>query len=263
MKEHEEEAIRDIVLPSANNIFTAAFTAAKAANSSLNENLFADLKGFLQLIVSYIVRGQARTASVTKATFTLMSRTNFGSLFKQLLSADEQALFKTMVGNPARPADNPILTELEPPINADRATFGRPLLTLTRSTRFFSLQVGPEERTFGPSIYKWLLNITRGTDLLSGEQKGISDAMSAKRVLTKLGDKDYRRAQFEVRATSSHGAHIDPSSGEFILGNDRPRVEWVSFAMEIFDAARRRAADTPDDPTTPKVNESSKTGLTD
>jgi hypothetical protein len=35
----------------------------------------------------------------------------------------------------------------------------------------------------------------------------------------------------------------------------------VSFAKEIFDAAMKRAADTPDDPRTPKLDETSKTGL--
>lgn len=66
---------------------------------------------------------------------------------------------------------------------------------------------------------------------------------------TTPGHKAYRRALFEVRGTVSHG------------GNDQPVSKWVSFAKDIFDSAMVRAADAPDDPTTPGADENSKTGL--
>ena len=262
LKEHERvtdparwrfTSVKDIVIPNANSIFAAAFAAAKLKDSTLDESLFADLKGFLQLVVTYIVRGQLVAAAdePAKFTFRLMARTNFGSMFKELLSAKEQALFKTIVGNAKRSSDNLLLKELEAPINAERTKIGPPPglppQALTRRTRFFFRPVGRDKKTSGPTIHDWLVGITKGKDLLSGSD--FSGAMGAKSVETKPGDKDFRRAQFEIRGTVSHGGHVQPA------------VHWVSYAEHIFDAAARRSADTPDDPTTPKVSEASKTGL--
>ncbi len=251
LKEHEEKAIEDMVVSPANKLFSSAFAAAKSKRPSLNEALLANLKGFLLLVATYLVSGQVRANKVVKATFQLMARTDFGSMFKNLLSADEQALFKSLAGDPKKPSDNPLLDELASPINTERARLGWAPLSLTRKTPFFFRKgVGSEkDKTSGPAVYDWLAKITEGKDLLSGAAKGISDAMGAKPVETKPGDKDFERAKFEVRGTKSHG------------GNDKKAAEWVKYAKDIFAGAIARASDTPDDPTTPKVDESSKTGL--
>jgi hypothetical protein len=261
MQEHEEPWVKDIVIPTADNIFATAFQAAKLKKSTLNESLFANLKGFLQLIATYIVRGQVQsmTGQISKSTFMLMARTDFGSMYK-VLSADEQALFKTIVGDPKKASDNPILTALEPSINVERGKRALAALSLTRKSPFFFAKVGTHKgsETFGPALYDWLRGITNGIDLLSGP--GISDAMGAKSVQDKPGDKDFERAQFEVRGTVAHGGAVSPGGTVVVLGNDQPAANWLSFARGIFESAKTRAADTPDDPTTPKV-ESSKTGL--
>jgi uncharacterized protein DUF4157 len=254
LKEHEESWVRDIVVPGADNILRGALNVAKPKLAAVDPSLVVNLRGFLQLILTYILRGQVTPSKPSKSSFFLMSRTHFGSLYRQLLSADEKALFKAIAGSPSKPSDNPILGELETPINAWRTKAKLSHVTLTRKTLFF--------RTFGPAIYEWLANIPKGTDLLSGKADDLSDAMGAKFVPTKPGNKDFRRAQFEVRGTMSHGTVKRRPDGTFSqLGNDKKAGEWVSFAKAIFDAAKVRAADTPDDPRTPGVDESSKTGL--
>jgi hypothetical protein len=251
MEEHEPKWVKDAVVPSADGVFNTAFQAAKLKNPALDEGMFANLKGFLRLVMTYIVRGQVldMKGEIAKATFRLMARTNFGSMYNELLSADEKSLFNTLLGDPKKASDNPLLKELQSPINAERAKRGLPALTLARSSPFFFNTVGtnPSTATSGPAVYSWLVGMTKGNDLLRGT--GISDAIGAKTVETTPGDKSYKRALFEVRGTVSHGT------------NDQPASKWVSFAKDIFDSALTRATDTPDDPTTPGVDESSKTGL--
>jgi len=243
-KEHEPPDFA-LAAQKGGDIFSAAFAAAKGKDPSLDESRFANLKGFLQLIATYVVRGQTRdlTGKVAKSGFRLMARTNFGSMHNTLLTTEEKALFKTIVGSPAKPSDNPILTELEPLITSIRGES----VTLTRKSHFFFKKAGIETPTFGPAIYDWLVGITKGKDLLAAS--GLSLAMGTRTVSTEPGDKDYKRALFEVRGTVSHGGRTQPAS------------KWVSYAKEIFDAAQERSADVPDDPTTPKVNEASKTRL--
>jgi hypothetical protein len=249
MKEHEDASVTSVVEPAAANVFNAAFAKAKARDPTLDESRFADLKGFLQLVMSYIVRGQVvdLTGEVAKAGFALMARTSFGSMYQNLLTREEQDLFKAMLGDPLKTGDNPILTELQGPVSTMR---GSPV-TLTRTTRFFFKKAGtdPAKATFGPTVYNWLLKMTQGSDLLSGP--GISAAMGARQVQTQPDTKDYKHAQFEVRGTTAHGGSVQPASA------------WVSFAKNIFDSAKTRSLDTPDDPSTPKVNETSRTGLKD
>jgi hypothetical protein len=263
LKEHEEPWAKDIVIPSASSIFTTAFTAAKAKKSTLDESLFSELKGFLQLVVTYIARGQVidMKGSIAKSGFMLMARTNFGSMHNELLSPDEKALFKDMLGDPKTATDNPILSAIEAPINTERGRRSLSSLTLNRTSPFFFNKVGSHAgtETFGPKVYEWLVGITKGKDLLSGP--GISDAMGAKTVETKPGEKSYKQALFEVRGTVAHGGTLKAGGRADKFGNDRPASGWLGYARDIFNAARARSADTPDDPSTPKVDESSKTGL--
>jgi hypothetical protein len=69
------------------------------------ESRFADLRGFVQMVAAYIVRAQVfdMAGKPAKFAFRLMARTDFGSMHDKLLSADERALFKTMVGDPKKP----------------------------------------------------------------------------------------------------------------------------------------------------------------
>jgi hypothetical protein len=268
VEEHAETTFGTLVTSSATNIFNRAFADAQAADPSLNEALFANLKGFLTLVVSYIVSGQTRdrTGLISKGAFRLLARTNFGSMYTSLLSPAEKALFKKMLGDPRQADDNPILEELEALINAVRsitedarklAMHPRPAnvmldpVTLTRSSTFFFRKAGTsgETATFGPTIFSWLTNMTRGRDLLVGS--GISDAMGARKVETRPDRKDFKLALFEVRNTQSHS------------GADHIATGWVPFVTHMIEGAKERSADTPDDPATPKVDESSRTGLVD
>lgn len=246
MKEHETVSIVGSVLPAANNIFTKAINAAKVKNPKLNIHKYSNLKGFIQLITNYILRAQIidMTGSVAKAAFSLMSRTNFASMYEELLSMEEKELFKTMLGDSKNPNDNPILTELEGAINPYRS------VTLSRKSTFFYTKAGtnPKTATFGPTIYKWLVGITNGQDLL--KEGGVSAAIGAKKVETTHGDKDFKLAQFEVRGSVAFG------------GNDQPVANWMNYIKQVFEAAAaRKRPDIADDPTTPDTNEATKTSL--
>jgi hypothetical protein len=247
LRRHERPEITGIAVDAGDALFAAAMRAARRRNPAIDESRFANLKGFLQLVSTYIARGQVLAAEgkPAKFSFRLMARSNFGSMYQQLLSSQERALFRSMVSDPA----DPILTELQPLVNDARARRTLPPITLTRATLFFSKKVGtdPGEATFGPEIHKWLTGITKGRDLLSGG--AFSGAMGSRKVADQPGDKDFKRAQFEIRNTIMPG------------GNLRPASEWVAYAKAIFDSALERASDTPDDPTTPTIDESSKTGL--
>ena len=266
------------------NIFMKA--KSKSKYSALSETLFANLLGFLQLLVTYIIRGQTLEmysknsikATYSKAAFWLMARTNFSSMYKDLLSADEQALFAIIV----KDSSDPIFAQLRDPIcelrTSERARRKKEkealendpkksaqllenprywdldrwkCIPLTRESTFFFDKVGTESdaATYGPKIHAWLSGMTdvKGKDALSGP--GFSLAMGAKTAQNQPGDKDYKLALFEIRETIAHG------------GNTQPRANWVSFAEAMFKSAAKRAADTPDDPTTPGINEASKTGL--
>ena len=172
-----------------------------------------------------------------------MARTDFGSMYSAILRDDEKALFKKMVGKKSDASDNPIfITELETAISDIKLT----PVNLDRKVRFFSgsgTKKVPNKRN--PRVYEWLHDITKGKDRLSGKQKNIADALGGKKVTTTPGGKDYKQALFEKRW------------GDRIV----EAADWVGYAKEKFDQAMTRSADTPDDPDTPKVDESSKTSL--
>lgn len=256
-REHEgaaaEKARHDVM----EAVFGPAFAAAKLANPALNEANFANLKGFLQLVITYIFQGQRfdMTGQPAKTSFFLMARTDFASMYRTLLGADEKSLFKTLAGDPRKASDNPILAALQASVDTMRAANGMSAVSLDRTTRFFTKGFGSKVHSAGPTIYAWLRSIVTkgskasGKDLLS--VGSVSDAMGARTVSARAGAKDYKQVRFEVRGTIAHGT------------NDRPAKDWLSFAEAIFQAAKERSADTPDDPATPKVNEASRTSLKD
>ncbi|HET6990949.1 MAG TPA: hypothetical protein VFJ43_06470, partial [Bacteroidia bacterium] len=83
-----------------------------------------------------------------------------------------------------------------------------------------------------------------GKDLMSAfKTTQLSASQGIRTVSNDPKDKDYRKAQLEVRG----GPTIRAS-------------EWVSYVEKVFMAARGRTGDTPDDISTTK-NEASRTGL--
>ncbi|TND01021.1 MAG: hypothetical protein FD123_4293 [Bacteroidetes bacterium] len=258
-KEHERPFVNEPAITHANNIFNTAFAAAKTKTPSLQESLFENLKGFIQLIATYIIRGQVvdlgNPNTYAKAALRLMARTDFASMYKVILSEKEKVLFKSIVED----VTDPILTELNTPISPETETTitkerGTPIV-LGRGTRVFYNGQGETNHTSGPTIYEWLSSIhtvgdkegNSGGDKIS--EMGGSNAIGAKTVSSTPGKKDFKQALFETRGTVAHGGRYQPASN------------WISYAEEIFKEAAKRSADTPDDPSTPDVNEASNTGL--
>jgi Domain of unknown function (DUF4157) len=106
LKEHEHDKYTDPVLKDAEDILNAAAKASKSIKAGVNLD---NLRGFLQLIINYVRRGQGQLWDKTKtepvkATIRLMQRTDFSSAFRDLLSADEKTLFKDILKSNAIPA---------------------------------------------------------------------------------------------------------------------------------------------------------------
>ena len=101
LKEHERDPAKyvDPVLKDAQDILNAAAAASKSVKPGVSLD---NLRGLLQMIINYVRRGQGElwdktSAEPVKATVRLMARTDFSSVFRELLSADEKALFKEIV----------------------------------------------------------------------------------------------------------------------------------------------------------------------
>jgi Domain of unknown function (DUF4157) len=101
LKEHERDPTKyiDPVLKDAQDIVNAAAKASKSIKPGVKLD---NLRGFLQIIINYVRRGQEElwdksAASPVKATVRLMQRTDFSSAFRDLLSADEKTLFKEIL----------------------------------------------------------------------------------------------------------------------------------------------------------------------
>jgi hypothetical protein len=107
LKEHEETKFVNPVIDSAQKILDDA----KKANKKIKPTTRLDnLLSFLEVIVNYIKRAQNRVWDTTRAgpvkeTFRLMSRISFSSMFRQLLNADEQTLFKQILQRGAIPKE--------------------------------------------------------------------------------------------------------------------------------------------------------------
>ena len=188
-------------------------------------------------------------------------------MFNNLLNEEEKDLYKAIVTDKA--ALQVFLMEIEGPINEKRATTPDELgpkdpdthkpttmlaaIRLTAKSHFFFRKAGSDPKTasLGPEIGEWLTGIKDGKDKLSGAFSSFSDAMGARKVSVELGDKSFKLAEFEVRGTKSFGS------------NDKMAKDWVAWAEKIFASAKKRSADTADDPTTLGVNESAKTSLKD
>jgi hypothetical protein len=189
-----------------------------------------------------------------------MSRTSFSSMFRELLTAEEQKAFRNLVRN------NKILD-----------AFG-----LDRSDRFFFEGHGTARNNKGVTVHRFLESIYASKlknrrDYLSPPREDDlsiagSAAMGRFDVETATGKKDSGLIRIETRATER--SFIDPAivriprsdvfpgrGGRFNV-RVQPAKNWEAYARDLFlfAAVNRDRPDVADDPATPQ-DETRKTGL--
>jgi hypothetical protein len=210
LREHEWPAYREPLIADAQDILDRANTEHIPAKDLVR------LRSLLQIIVNYIMRGKGGESSKkagvpyayvkgkpAKQAFTLMSRTDFSSMYRSLLSEPEQDLFKTIVRRRI------ILTEMG----------------LTRRTPFFPKGYGAGHR--GPTVHQWLTGIYQGKDLLSSNTgRGLSAAMGKFSVQTEKGKKDTGLVKFETRNR--------------LGGAWRTANKWEKYALDRFKSALKK-----------------------
>jgi hypothetical protein len=207
LTEHMTAARATSITGSAKKVLAAANTA------KIPDKDLVNLLSLLQIIVESITEARKwnideppskEKTHLAKENISLMSRTNFSSIYKQLLSKDEQKLFKAIVKSDG------LLKELG----------------VTRKDRVFPRGF-KGYKSPGPTIYAWLVSIySQSRDLLSS-LGGDNRAMGRFNVETAKGKKDTNLVKFEARATSGHVAN-------------RPLGGWVPFAEEVFKAAHTK-----------------------
>lgn len=216
--------------------------------SMYDESIFNNLKGFLELIITYIMWGQINEYGGAKDTYQLMARTDFGSMHNALLSKKEKALFKEMVGVNAAECmilDNKLSKEITKNLEYFDSNFTETIDLKTNPLFLASRYHKLNEDTPNTSIYEWLISVTNGDDLLTGKNvANRAEAIGGKKVNEIPNKKDYKQALFEKR-----------------VGYNEPAINWVKYAKNKFDQAMSRTSDTPDDPSTPSTNEASKTSI--
>lgn len=203
LRQHEWPDFRDGAI----NHAKAILDATNTDGIPLTE--LVKLRSFLQIIVNYIMRG--RRADIkgkpSKFAFTLMSRTNFASMYKELLTKKEKKLFQKIVKTDV------ILREMG----------------LNQQSPVFIKGYGTERYQPGPTVHKWLSEILRGKDLLAERGKGLSAAMGRYDVETGEGKKDRWLVKFETRNT--------------IMTRVIEAKGWVKYASKLFDLASNRERD--------------------
>jgi hypothetical protein len=212
LKQHEWPAYAGAAIKSANTVLAAANTAGLADADVIN------LRNLLEIVFNYVKRGQGGPLSAAsgsfadvehlpaKQAFTLMSRTNFASMYKVLLTKEEKALFKKIVASGA------ILREMG----------------LTKKSRVFVKGYGKQKHYSGPTVHEWLAGIISGRDALSGG--GLSAAMGRFDIEKRKGKKDTGLVKFETRNTQ--------------MGAFKPADQWKDYALLLFwkaNLARPRA----------------------
>lgn len=215
LRQHEWPFFRDGTIKHAKAILDAANTGGIHATE------LGKLRSLLQIIVNYIMRGQGGQESAdagafadvegmpAKQAFTLMSRTNFASMHKVLLTDKEKRLFEKIVKNDS------VLKEMG----------------LDRKSPVFIKGYGTKHHEPGPTVYQWLAGIVRGVDLLSVQSvKSLSAAMGRYNVETRKGKKDRWMVKFETRNTILGAVEIEAK-------------DWVKYASKLFDTASRRESD--------------------
>ena len=218
-----------------------------SAFSTQDDSLFNGLKSFMEYVINYIIWGQNRHygGGGHKDTFRMMARTDFGSMYTLLLTPDEQDLFDDMVDKDAPDGDPLLLTEIEDKINTALTVD----VVWDKDIQFYRRGHNAGEDA-NPTVYSWLKAIPTDKDILTQEDSGVdvgdvAAAIGGSEVNPIPGNKDYKQALVEKRV------------GNRWVNAD----EWVDYAEERFEEARTRSGDTPDDPSTPDVNEASKTSI--
>jgi hypothetical protein len=261
LKEHEtaRSVLVDPVLLDAQNILTAAMAASKSVKAGANVD---NLRGFLQLILNYVRRGQAvlwnkGNQEAVKATFQIMMRTNFAQAFSKILTKDEQALFRDIVKTDAIPkavgiaATDPFFkTGYWGDLDGQHALFEHGKVTAlknngtvhdcssaTKTPGVNSRQCNAKIAGTDITVGGWLKSIVRGNkDLLSHAAHG-SESMGQLSVSKKPEEKDL--AVLEVRGTVART-------------RSQPVDKWVDYIDEVFSqaaACRPRADKTKLDST--------------
>ncbi len=220
-------------------------TPAMQGKNSYNE--YANLKGFLQLIANYIWRGyrSSQRGEASKATFRILARSDFASMYRTILNKEEKELFKSFANNKSSSMDK-FIDKISKTIGGNA--------TMSKDMTFFRVPVGTKTSEDGPIIEDWIKSMVemgdkdKGKDTLS-TWPNMSAAQGAKTVSDEAGDKDYKLAQFEMR-----GMKKDANDNVFA-------ADWVKFVEERFKTAAARSADTPDNLATKDKDEASNTGL--
>ncbi len=215
LRQHEWPFYRDGTLTYAKAILDAANTGGMTATE------LGKIRSFLQIIVNYIMRGQGGKESEDsgafsdvdgmppKQAFTLMSRSNFASMYKVLLTEKDRRLFETIVKNDS------VLEKMG----------------LDRKSPVFIKGYGTKKHEPGPTVHEWLAGIVRNVDLLSVRSgKGLSAAMGRYNVETRKGKKDRWLVKFETRNTTIGTTGIEAK-------------DWVQYASKLFDLASKRERD--------------------
>jgi Domain of unknown function (DUF4157) len=205
LKEHEFPFYNAPVVASAQDVINTANTSSIPLADLVN------LKNFLEIIINYILRGQGGAQSVrggafadvetmpSKQAFVLLSRTDFSSIYENLISAKEKALFKKIVNKKI------LLTQMG----------------LNTKSRFFIKGYGTHYEGAGPTTHQWLTGIFSGYDLLSVQKTpSMSSAMGKYDIEKGKGKPDTGLLKFEAR-NSQQGVFKDA-------------VDWKDHAETIF-----------------------------
>ena len=202
---------------SARSITGSAEKILQAANiEKIPEAAIVHLRNFLQIIIEHIMEARKWSLKyhkegrreLAKEHISLMSRTNFSSIYRTLLTKEkEQKLFIKIVKSNAIPNE---------------------LGFKPNSYIFPKGFVG--SKSPGPKIREWLVSIyDQKRDLLSS-LGGDNRALGRFLVDTRPGKKHTNLVKFETRATVAHAFQ------------ERPYTEWVAFAEEVFKSAHSKRA---------------------
>jgi hypothetical protein len=238
LNDHEEPMVVDSVIKNANKILNAA-------KPDVPSTELENLRSFLQIVVYYIIQGQCNRLEgedPSKYAFRLMNRTSFYSIYQNLLSRKQKKLFDNIVKGKM------ILTEMKfKCFDYVEKKYKDKIINVNEKTPFFVngySESSSHKHENGPTIHDWLLNIIlkgkkgnkgkiilKGKDLLSNQfTPSLSDAMGRFNVVTKKPGKDEKEdrwlVKFETRNT--------------ILGRKKEAKDWVAYAYDLYDKAKKR-----------------------
>ncbi len=241
-----------LVTGQAKNILDSANAKRKIPEKDL-----VNLHSFLQILVEHIGEAERENqgkSALAKENFLLMSRTNFKSIYRKLLSNDERSLFREIVRKDAIPIE---------------------LGFKPGDLIFPSGFIG--KKSPGPTIREWLKSIIskKGNRDRLSSLGGDNRALGRFNVNTRGGTKHQNLVRMEVRATGKTFSKtsgivpidvksINPKAPSKLLNvRVQPANKWVDYVTELFKSAAslRPRPDVPDDPATKKKDESQSTGL--